>query len=432
VRGAGVGQARRVSIIQASIPLFFLLLLVELAYAQVRGVRLLRLQDSITDLSLGTLSQLSGVFFKLVTIGIYIWVGSHLSFPAFLPRLAWPDGAPFVGADGFPGFAVRIPELISWTAAFVLVDFAYYWLHRLSHEVHVLWAGHVVHHSSEEYNLAVALRQSALHGLMSWVFYIPLAVIGVPWTLFVSCNALNLVYQFWIHTRAVGRLSPWAEYVLNTPSHHRVHHGVNPKYQDKNYAGVFITWDRLFGTFVEEEEEPVYGLTHALQSWNPLWANVHVFVEIWRLLRLTKGWRNKVRVVFGSPNWRPPEAGERIVPPEVTVDNVRKFSGYALCQFGIVLLASVKTLTLAATLPMAQTGALAFYIVLSLTNLGGLLEGEGWGYVLEQARLLSLSAACVTLLARGTLPALPVALLVGWFLFSALWLRSLLGLPAGR
>jgi alkylglycerol monooxygenase len=427
-----------VSIIQASIPLFFLLLAVELAYAQVRGVRLLRVHDSITDLSLGTLSQLSGVFFKVFTIGIYIWVGDHLSLPAFMPQLAWPDATPFVAVAGLPGFAVRVPELISWSAAFVLVDFAYYWSHRMSHEVHILWAGHVVHHSSEEYNLAVALRQSALHGLMSWVFYIPLAVIGVPWTLFVACNALNLIYQFWIHTRAVGRLSPWAEYVLNTPSHHRVHHGVNPKYQDMNYAGVFITWDRLFGTFIQEEEEPVYGLTHGLQSWNPLWANIHVFVEIWRLFWLTRGWRNKLRVLFGSPNWRPPEAGASIVPPEVTVDNIRKFdppvapgvSWYVFCQFVLVLLAAVKTLTLSATLPIGQTGALAFYIVLSLTNFGGLLEGEGWGYVLELARLLSLAAACLTLLVQGALPPIPVALVLGWFLVSAVWLRSLLAPPA--
>jgi alkylglycerol monooxygenase len=426
-----------VSIIQASIPLFFLLLGVELVYAQVRGRRLLRLNDSISDLSLGTLSQLSGIFFKILTIGIYIWVADHLSIQNVVPSLAWPDGTPLIGIEGFPWYAVRVPELLSWTAAFVLVDFAYYWSHRMSHEVHVLWAGHVVHHSSEEYNLAVALRQSSLHGLMSWVFYIPLAVIGVPWTLFVACNALNLIYQFWIHTRAVGRLSPWAEYVLNTPSHHRVHHGVNPKYQDRNYAGVFITWDRLFGTFVREEEEPVYGLTHPLESWNPLWANVHVFVEIWRLFWLTKGWRNKLRVVFGSPNWRPPEAGESVVPPEVTVDNFRKFdpvvsrgvTWYGFAHFVLVLLAAVKTLSLASTLPLSQVAALTFYLALSLTNIGGLLEGEGWAYVLELARLLSLSAAAATMLAQGSLGWVAGTLVLGWFALSALWLRSLLAPP---
>mgnify|MGYP003349736437 FL=1 len=285
------------SIIQASIPLFFALIGLELAYARVRGRRLLTLHDSIADLSLGTLSQLAGVLFKVVTLGIYAWVAEHARVQLLLPLPEWPSASPFVPDASVMGFAVRPLELASWTAVFILVDFAYYWLHRCSHEVHLLWAGHVVHHSSEEYNLAVALRQSALHGLFSWVFYIPLAIAGIPWQMFVACNALNLVYQFWIHTRAVGRLGALTEFVMNTPSHHRVHHGVNPKYQDKNYAGVFITWDRLFGTFVEEEEEPVYGITHPLRTWNPLWANLHVFVDIWHLFWLTRGWRNKWRVL---------------------------------------------------------------------------------------------------------------------------------------
>jgi sterol desaturase/sphingolipid hydroxylase (fatty acid hydroxylase superfamily) len=160
-------------------------------------------------------------------------------------------GLPFHGADTS---LVRCGSEFAAGAGGILVDLAYYFSHRYAHEINVLWAGHVVHHSSEEYNLAVALRQSSLHGLFSWIFYAPLAVLGMPWQLFVACNALNLVYQFWIHTRAVGKLGRVAEYILNTPSHHRVHHGVNPKYQDRNYAGVFITWDRLFGTFVVEEE----------------------------------------------------------------------------------------------------------------------------------------------------------------------------------
>lgn len=428
------------SIIQASIPLFFVLIAAELAYARVSGRRLLRLHDSLTNISLGTLSQLSGIFFKIVTIGVYIWAARHLSLQLLWPVLSWPEGAPLVGAERFPFFSVHLPELLSWSVAFLLVDLAYYWSHRMSHEVHILWAGHVVHHSSEEYNLAVALRQSALHGLMSWVFYIPLALIGVPWVLFVTCNALNLIYQFWIHTRAVGRLGRWTELVLNTPSHHRVHHGVNPKYQDRNYAGVFIIWDRLFGTFVPEEEEPVYGLTHPLGSWNPLWANVHVFVEIWRLSRATFGWRNKLQVVFGSPNWRPPDVSAVIVPPEITVDNFRKFdppvaqgvAWYALFQFGLVLLAAIKVLAVASTLPISQTAALAFYLTLSLTNLGGLIEGEEWAYFLEQARLLSLAATCGTLLVMDTLPALPVALLLGWFALSSGWLYLLLVRPARR
>jgi sterol desaturase/sphingolipid hydroxylase (fatty acid hydroxylase superfamily) len=431
------------SIIQASIPLFFLLLGIELAHARLSGNRLLRLNDSISDLSLGTLSQLSGLFFKILTIGAYIWVADHFAIQRFLFVVpAWLGGLPFTTAAGIPWFGVRIPELLTWTVAFVLVDLAYYWSHRMSHEVHVLWAGHVVHHSSEEYNLAVALRQSSLHGLMSWVFYIPLALIGLPWQMFVTCNALNLVYQFWIHTRAVGRLGWVTEAVLNTPSHHRVHHGVNPKYQDRNYAGVFITWDKLFGTFVREEEEPVYGITHPLASWNPLWANVHVFVEIWHLARRARGWRSKLKVVFGPPSWRPDdgglgaqgaEGGAWVLAPDVTVDNFQKFdpvvpraiSWYAFVQFLVVLVAAVKTLALAGSLPLTQTGALVFYLALALTNIGGLLEGERWGFVLEQARLLSLVAATGTLLVVGSMPRVWVAIALVWFAGSAVWLWAI-------
>ena len=419
------------SIIQASIPLFFILLGLELAYARVSGRGLLRLNDSISNLSLGTLSQLSALFFKLVTIGLYIWFADHFAVQRFFPAIpAWIGGSPFYSMSGFPWFGVRLPEFVSWAIVFVMVDFAYYWSHRMSHEVHVLWAGHVVHHSSEEYNLAVALRQTSLGGLMTWVFYIPLAVLGVPWLMFVTCNALNLIYQFWIHTRAVGRLGSVTEAVMNTPSHHRVHHGVNPKYQDKNYAGVFISWDKLFGTFVREEEEPVYGLTHPLESWNPLWANVHVFVDIWRMALRTRGWRNKLKVVFGPPSWRPEDIGPSIEIPEVTVDNFRKFDPvvagaitlYSVVQFVVVIFASVKLLAIADKLAMAQVGAFVFYIALALVNIGGLLEGEAWAYVMEQARLISLGAAAGTLLVLGNVSRLGAALALGWFALSAVWL----------
>ncbi|MBI1808518.1 MAG: sterol desaturase family protein [Gemmatimonadetes bacterium] len=352
------------SIIQASIPLFFVLIGVELLYQRVAHAKLFRLNDTISDLSLGTISQLAGVFFKVVTIGLYIWTAERFSVQHFLPLRGWADGTPLYRVGVFPGLAVNGAALASWTVVFILVDYAYYWSHRMSHEVHLLWAGHVVHHSSEEYNLAVALRQTALGGLMTWVFYIPLAVMGVPWEMFVTCNALNLIYQFWIHTRAVGKLGWITELVLNTPSHHRVHHAVNLQYIDRNYAGVFITWDRLHGTFVEEREEPVYGLTHPLSSWNPLWANLHVFVEIWRTARRTHGWRNKLKVVFGPPSWRPddvPAVQEELFTP----DNHRKFdpvvsravTWYAFTWFVITLVAAVKVLAIANSIPMPEATA---------------------------------------------------------------------------
>jgi sterol desaturase/sphingolipid hydroxylase (fatty acid hydroxylase superfamily) len=401
-------------IIQASIPLFFLLIGAELLWSRVTGRRVLRLNDSLSDLSCGILSQLSGIFTKLLTIGIFIWVAEHWSLQTLWPAIpSWPERAPMFGAAAFPYFGVDVAALTSWALVFVLVDFCYYWSHRYAHEVNILWAGHVVHHSSEEYNLPVALRQSALHGLMSWVFYVPLAFFGVPWRMFVACNALNLIYQFWIHTRAIARLSPLGEYILNTPSHHRVHHGVNPKYQDKNYAGVFIIFDRWFGSFQVEEEEPVYGITKPLKSWNPLWANVHVFVQIakdaWRAPR----WADKLRIVFGRPGWRPAELGEIERPREVSADTFEKFdpplpaplAWYAFAQFVIALAAAFVLLQRANALPLDQSAAAAFFIAVALAGVGGVFESAKWAGTLETARQVTVAAASLYLLWTGLGPA---------------------------
>jgi alkylglycerol monooxygenase len=338
-----------VDIIQASVPLFFILIGLEVAVARLRGDRVYRLNDSVSDLSLGILSQLSGLFLAVATIALYAWVARHLSVQQVLPVPAWIDRTPFPAAAAWPGVAVDLAALGSWALVFVLDDLAYYWLHRTSHEVNLLWAGHVVHHSSEEYNLTVALRQSSLHGLMSWVFYMPLALAGVPVMMWVVCHGLNLIYQFWIHTREIGRLPRPLEAVLNTPSHHRVHHGVNPRYQDRNYAGVFIVWDRLFGTFEPEAEEPVYGITSPLGSWNPVWANVHIFADILRNARRARGWRDRLRVVFGRPGWKPPYLGATERPRPVTPATrpvydppvPRPLKAYAAAQFAAALAGAV-------------------------------------------------------------------------------------------
>jgi sterol desaturase/sphingolipid hydroxylase (fatty acid hydroxylase superfamily) len=424
------------SIIQASIPLFFLLIGAELLWSWRSGRRVLRMNDSLSDLSCGVLSQLSGIFTKLFSIGIFIWVGARFTVQHLIPAIpAWPERAPFVSAAGFPGFSTDVSALLSWTAVFVLVDLAYYWSHRYAHEVNILWAGHVVHHSSEEYNLPVALRQSSLHGLMSWVFYMPLAVIGVRWRMFVTCNALNLVYQFWIHTRAVGRMGRLTEAVMNTPSHHRVHHGVNPKYQDRNYAGVFIVWDRWFGTFQPEEEEPVYGITKPLGSWNPLWANVHVFVQIARDAWRAHRWRDKLRIVFGHPGWKPPELGEIERPQEVSAVSFEKFdptvpaplAWYAFAQFVVVLVAAVLLLQVADRISLANAGIGAFFIAVALAGVGGIFESARWAGTLETARQITVVTAGGWMLWNGSGPATLVWAGVGFSLASLAVLRRFRG-----
>lgn len=417
-------------VIRASIPLFFALIGLELLVARVRRRPLYRLADSISDLSCGILSQLAGIVITLGTIAAFGWVSAHASIQHVLPVGRWVDSAP-ITASG-----VHWAALASWTGVFLLDDLAYYWMHRYSHEVNLLWAGHVVHHSSEEYNLTVALRQSSLHGFMSWLFYMPIAFLGVPVMMWVICHALNLIYQFWIHTRAVDKLGP-LELVLNTPSHHRVHHGVNPEYQDRNYAGVLIVWDRLFGTFEPEQAAPVYGITKPLTSWNPIRANIHVFVEIWRNVRAARTWPDRLRSVFGHPGWRPPEVGPPIVPVLVSPESFRKFEpevpgplrAYALVQFLVVLAGAVALLDAAGRLPLTSALVGGFWVALSLANIGGMLEARSWVGLSELMRLVALGGAAALLLLTGAGPSWILAAGLALAAASVIWalrLRPLL------
>lgn len=189
----------------------------------------------------------------------------------------------------------------TWVILFFLDDFLYYWFHRLSHESRILWNFHVVHHSSEHYNLSVAGRQSWFTGAAHWIFYAPIMLLGfAPW-MFALMHGFNLIYQFWVHTKFIDRLG-WLEYVMNTPSHHRVHHGVNEQYLDKNYAGALIIWDRMFGTFVEETEKPRYGIIKQIRSYNPIWINIHAWFEMFEAIRSRKSPFSKIRCIFSSPN----------------------------------------------------------------------------------------------------------------------------------
>jgi len=193
---------------------------------------------------------------------------------------------------------------LTWAIAIVGWDFGYYWHHRVEHEVRLFWACHVNHHSSQKYNLSTALRQPWTP-FLSFVMYPPLALLGVPpWMILVS-GGLNLVYQFWVHTEAIGKMPRWFEWTFNTPSHHRVHHGSNAPYLDKNYGGIFIVWDRLFGSFAPEEERVVYGLTKNITSYNPLVIATHEYVAIAKDVARSKSAREVLGYTLGRPGWTP-------------------------------------------------------------------------------------------------------------------------------
>ncbi len=278
-----------------------------------------------------------------------------------------------------------------WIVAYVLADFCFYWFHRFGHTVNVLWASHVQHHSSEEYNLTTALRQEWTSAPYEVLYYLPLALLGIPYDVFAAVLGLNLLYQFWLHSRHIPKLPRWIEFVFNTASHHRVHHGQNPIYMDRNYGGTLIVWDRLFGTFQEElEEEPVvYGVTTPPHSWNPFVTVGHVFALLWKDVRAADRWSDKLTIWFRPTGWRPRNlpAWEKqegyaprfaaAAPPPFRRGALVTFL-LAVAGFGVYL--SVAGGTLAEKLPLAAT-------ILALIGLTGwLLDRPAEAPALSAAR----------------------------------------------
>jgi hypothetical protein len=282
-----------------------------------------------------------------------------------------------------------------WLFALVAYDFSYYWFHRISHEVNLFWAAHVVHHQSEDYNLGTALRQSG-SGLFGFIFYIPWLYIGIPPEIFIASGAINLVYQFWVHTEHVPKLGP-LEYIFVTASNHRVHHAQNEIYIDRNYGGIFIIWDRMFGSFQEElaNEPCIYGIRKPLKSYNPFWANVHVywstFLDSWHAPR----WQDKIRVWFKGPGWRAPGLDQSHPVERTSLEDFSKFDPvvakpariYAFYQFVCTILAGTGMLVVArdwASGPLFfATGLLffSFYLQSAWT------EGRAFSRWLEWSKL---------------------------------------------
>ena len=264
-----------------AIPTFVLLVLAEMVVAWGRDRRRYCPRDTLTSLCLGLGSTITGVLSGGAVFALATWVAQ---FRLFDIGYAW----------------------WAFVVAFVLDDLAYYAFHRSAHRVRWFWASHVVHHSSQHYNLSTALRQTWT-GFFSlgFLFRLPLFLIGFPPALVFFVAALNLVYQFWIHTEVIGRMPRWFEAVMNTPSHHRVHHATNPRYLDRNYAGVFIVWDRLFGTFTAEEasDRPRYGIVRNLGSFNFIWAALHEWIGIARDVWTAPGFHNKIKYMIREPGW---------------------------------------------------------------------------------------------------------------------------------
>ena len=343
-----------------AIPVFFLLIGLELAIARLQEKDYYSLSDSVADLGCGLVQQIVEAALKTTLFAGYLFLYGRW-------RL----------------FEIPARSVLAWAACLLGVDFLYYWFHRKSHEVNAFWAAHVVHHQSEEYNLAVALRQGAFQTGFSWIFYLPLAVIGFPPLMFLAVSSVDTLYQFWVHTRAIGRLGP-LERVLNTPSNHRVHHGRNPKYIDRNHGAILIVWDRMFGTYAAEEEEPVYGITTPLRSWNPLWANLHYWAELFGKARRASRLADKLRLFVARPGWLPEDLGGFQAPPEVDRATSPRFHvpvsarlrAYAFVQCAATVAFGAFVLFRQQDWTTAERAGSAFVLVASFVIVGGLLEGR--------------------------------------------------------
>lgn len=368
-------------LIVLSIPIFFLLIGLELLISKLKHLPYYRFNDAITNLSCGIGSQVIGILIKALTVGGYIFIYNFSPWKGKIPTDWW-----------------------MWILLWFAVDFFYYWFHRLAHQISILWGSHEVHHQSEEYNLTVALRQAWLQGAFSWVFYLPLAIIGFEPQMFFTIAAINTLYQFWIHTRLIGKLHPVVEYVFNTPSHHRVHHGVNPKYIDKNHGGTFIIYDRLFGTFQAEQEEVVYGITTQPKSFNPLWLNFNYWSQLFKNLSLSNSILNTIKMLFLNPGWKPVELGGVEPFKEITPEQFSKYnppisnnlSYYVLLQYILLIIGTSVFLFSVVKPPFSQNEflklAVIAYIIFSVVNIGGLLEKKRWVNILEIVRLILLPA----------------------------------------
>jgi len=360
-----------------AIPVFLLLIVIELFWGWWKGNNTYRANDSINSLSLGLLSTVTK--FVFLNIGLLVFSGIE---------------------ENYAIWAFNSSSLGHWLLAILLYDFLYYWFHRVSHERQFFWGSHVVHHQSEDYNLSTALRQTSTSFFTTWVFFIPCFFLGMPITMYVSIASAHLIYQFWVHTQHISTLG-FLEWFMVTPSNHRVHHAQNPDYIDKNYGGLLIIWDRLFGTFQKEhrEQPAIYGIRVPLASWNPIWANLHIFINMamdsWR----TTSWLDKCRVLWSRTGWRPEDVEILYPAQKSNLDQFEKYNpdlslltnGAIVAQYILLSVFHLWSAGQVAQLSYGLVWATVAIQAYTLVVIGAILDGKPFARRLEQSRLLVLA-----------------------------------------
>jgi sterol desaturase/sphingolipid hydroxylase (fatty acid hydroxylase superfamily) len=350
-----------------------LAILAELVYARLSGRRLYRLGDTVTNLSAAAFEH---VFTVLVAAPVYA-----MYVAAFRYRLVGP-----------------LPFWAALPLGLVLMDLGFYTWHRASHRVMILWFGHAIHHSSEEFNFSVAARSSGWAKLTQRLFYLPMAFAGIPVEVVVLADAMTTLYAMLLHNRFVPKLGVFEKLIV-TPSHHRVHHARNPEYLDKNFAAMFIFWDYLFGTYKEETALPIYGLTKPLLTHNVGWARFHVLFEIADRMRRARTVRDKLLAPFLPPSWDPD--GDHVTgapTPQVALEPAvgGAARAYALAQHVVLFLAIVGFTFVAPDVALLTRLAIASWLCASLAIVGALLDGRRWAIRAEAARWIAVAFVAAT------------------------------------
>ncbi|XP_023249207.1 alkylglycerol monooxygenase [Seriola lalandi dorsalis] len=357
--------------VQQATPVFVGLIVLELVVSLLKtGAPAVTVSDGLTSISSGMISRLPLLLMRSCELTAYMYVWDRYR----LVELPWDSAW-------------------TWWFTFLGVDFCYYWLHRLAHEVSFLWAAHQVHHSSEYYNLTTALRQSATQQFASWIFYLPVAL-AVPPSIFAVHIQLNLLYQFWIHTELIRDLGP-LEWVFNTPKHHRVHHGRNLYCIDKNYGGILIIWDRLFGTFAVETDKVVYGLVSPIRTFEIVYIQLHYYLYLWRRSNTYKTISNKLSTFIKGPSWKPGQSrlGNHAGNPKVTGKEVPHdpswslpLQVYMVLHFLLVLQIYNDLFQNKMMLSQLTILGMTIYVLLTLTSLGFIIDQRPTAGVLEMLR----------------------------------------------
>ena len=389
------------------VPLFFLLMGIEAWALWRQGQRAYVLPDTLSNLSCGMGQVLVGIFTGGFLLALYD------GFQRTFAIVRWEEGSP-----------------VPWVLAFVGVDFCYYWFHRGSHAVGALWAIHVVHHQSEEMNISVAIRQPWISDISGLLFFWPLPLLGVPMEAFFLAVGCLSLYEATMHTRLIRRTGAWG-WVFNTPAYHRVHHGKDADYLDRNFASTLIIWDKLFGTFVRETHPPTYGTTRALASWNPLWAQFQPFIALVRRTRRARSVGEVVKMWLMPPGWRAPGEVEEPEPSMRSAKDVPGWLGaYGVLQFLLLAVVGSALQWLGGGVGLVGSAVIVGLVLWGTGTIGALFEGKPWAVKLELLRL-GLSAA-VALLATLRFDAVWLVPTATCFLLSAVALLGLLSRGAPR